>query len=267
MRRIITAAAALTACSFLQAALAQPSVAERLAEVRAKQARKDPRRATLEKLMTAVTVDLKDVRLEDALTFIAQVGDIDMEIAWRTDTLDGLDRDARVSASAKGQDLLGLLETLLDRVGAASGAGSGANTWQLGRSGQLEIGPKARLNKQSFLKIYDIRDMVFVQPDFPNVPELNLDSVLQQSSQRGGGGGGGGIFNQREQNTTEQILRDEQQRAEDIVTIIVQNVEPEQWDRNGGDGATIRLKDNLLLIKAPDYIHRQIMGYPFWPGR
>ncbi len=263
MRPMLAAVMAAAAAFAAGDCVAQPSVQERAAAMRQAQARRDPRRLTLERLMTPVTVDLKDARLEDVLTFVAQTADIEVDTAWNDGGLDGLDRDARVTVAVRDKALLSLVEAVLEKAPG----GSEANTWQLGRGGEFEVGPKSRLNKRATLKIYDISDMVFVQPDFPQVPELSLDTVLQQGSQRGGGGSSaGGIFNQRETNNTDQILRDERQRADDIVALIVQNVEPAQWDRNGGDGATVRLQDNSLLIKAPDYIHRQIGGYPFWPS-
>ena len=40
-------------------------------------------------------------------------------------------------------------------------------------------------------------------------------------------------------------------------------MEPDAWDINGGEYATIRYYQGTLIIRAPDYIHRQIGGYPF----
>ena len=43
-------------------------------------------------------------------------------------------------------------------------------------------------------------------------------------------------------------------------------IETEQWADNGGDGATMKLYQGAIIINAPDYIHRQINGYPYWPA-
>ncbi|HIC61567.1 MAG TPA: hypothetical protein EYO72_02345 [Marine Group III euryarchaeote] len=41
-------------------------------------------------------------------------------------------------------------------------------------------------------------------------------------------------------------------------------VEPDQWDENGGE-CSIDSYQETLLIRAPDFVHRQIGGYPFDP--
>ena len=40
-------------------------------------------------------------------------------------------------------------------------------------------------------------------------------------------------------------------------------VEPDAWIDNGGDAASIRFYQGVLIVRAPDYVQRQIGGYPF----
>lgn len=42
-------------------------------------------------------------------------------------------------------------------------------------------------------------------------------------------------------------------------------MEPEQW-LTGGGTASIRYFQNSLLVRAPDFVHRQLGGYPWWPS-
>ena len=49
--------------------------------------------------------------------------------------------------------------------------------------------------------------------------------------------------------------------------IILETIEPDAWLDNGGDAASIRYYEGVLIIRAPDYIQRQIGGYPFAPSR
>ncbi len=55
-------------------------------------------------------------------------------------------------------------------------------------------------------------------------------------------------------------------RAQRIVDLIESTVEPDQWANAGGDGASLRIFGTSLVVTAPDYIHRQIVGYDFWPA-
>jgi hypothetical protein len=48
--------------------------------------------------------------------------------------------------------------------------------------------------------------------------------------------------------------------------LITQLVEQEEWVDNGGEGGTIRYYNGNLLVNAPDYMHRQINGYSYWPS-
>ena len=35
------------------------------------------------------------------------------------------------------------------------------------------------------------------------------------------------------------------------------------WIENGGDSASIRYYQGVLIVRAPDFVHRQLGGYPF----
>jgi len=106
-------------------------------------------------------------------------------------------------------------------------------------------------------------DLLFEIPNFPDVPSLDLDQILNQSQQ--GGGGGGSIFQNEDADEREGLSKDE--FADRLEEIIITSVEPEQWAQAGGEGATVRYYDGHLLIKAPDYIHRQLVEYPFAHAR
>jgi hypothetical protein len=47
----------------------------------------------------------------------------------------------------------------------------------------------------------------------------------------------------------------------------MEQCEPEAWKDAGGDWATMRYYQGVLIIRAPDFVHRQIDGYQFAPVR
>lgn len=218
----------------------------------------DPRQRTLDRLATRITAEFEDVAFENVVEFLETVGDIEIEPAWSDDNLgEGLDRDEPVSIAARELPIL----TILERVLVKTSIDFDENAWQLSPEGVVEIGPKSRLNRSAYLKVYDIRDMLFTVPSFGNVPELNLDSALQQGGQ--GGGGGGSIFDQQDDDV--EIGGDDREAAQELIDVIIEFVEPEQWQDNGGDGGTVRYWQGTLLVRAPAYMHRQLGGYDFWP--
>ena len=61
--------------------------------------------------------------------------------------------------------------------------------WQFTDYGSIECGPKARLNENSRVELYDVSDLLYLVPDFDNAPEFDLQSAIQQGGQGGGNPG------------------------------------------------------------------------------
>lgn len=221
----------------------------------------EARAATARKLRKTLSIELNDARLEDIVTFITDFSGADIEPMWIDDGGDaGLKKDQRMTIEVKDVSVL----TLIERVLAKAETDFSPATWQFAPSGgAVEIGPRGRLNKQAYLKMYDIQDMLFQIPDFADAPRLDLDQVLNQGGQ--GGGGGGSVFGGDTGADVPFVPTEE--LAQKIVEIVTEYVEPDQWTDNGGDGASIRHYSGHLMIRAPDYIHRQLLGYPFDLGK
>ncbi|MGI9015481.1 MAG: hypothetical protein ACR2GY_14710, partial [Phycisphaerales bacterium] len=158
------------------------------------------------------------------------------------------------------------------------------------------------LNATREMRIYPIRELLFEPLMFDNAPSLDLQGALQGGGggggggggfgggggglggggggfggglggggggggfggggggQGGGGGGGGNIFNE----PGEDIERpDIQDLANELIDIITSAIEPTAWEQAGGLAASIRYYKGNIIVLAPDYIHRQLGGYPF----
>ncbi len=218
----------------------------------------DPRAQTLGRLMKPISIELQDARLEDALDFIAEVSGAQISYRWAdAAVVDGMDREQLVTIKVDNVSLLALLERIIDKAELDEFTQNG---WQLTPTGELQVGPKSWLNRFPRLEMYDINDLLYEIPSFTNAPELDLDSVLNQGQ---GGGGSGSIFDEEDDDESDRKTRRE--KVTDIITLIQTIVEPDEWVDNGGDAATIREYNGSLIIRAPDYIHREIDGYPFWP--
>ena len=221
-----------------------------------------PERETLLKFSRPLTVEFKDSRLEDVVKFMTEVTGADIEPMWIDDrNSTGLNKEQLVSLSTKGLNALKVMEKILQK--ASEKGDLLENTWQMSESGAMQIGPKDRLNAYKRLEIYDINDLLVELPRYGNAPEFDLQSVLQSSGQ-GGGGSSQSPFRDQQQNRNSQDSRPREERAKDVVDIITGLIETEQWTDNGGTGGTIRYYQGSLMVNAPDYMHRQINGYPYW---
>jgi len=217
-------------------------------------------RTTLALMSRPISIDLREQRLGDVLSFIQELTGADLQVNYLSDNEpDGLDPDQPVTLKVTNVSALTLLERILERATGDFGQ-PGDNAWQLTPEGTMQIGTKESLNRYRRLEIYDIKDLLFIQPDFEEAPDFDLNSVLQSQ------GGGQSPF--QDQGTNDDLFPEEtdEERAQPIIDIITSLVEPDEWLINGGDAATIRFWQGALIVNAPDYIHRQINGYPWWSG-
>lgn len=230
----------------------------------------DPRRATLLRMMQPLSIEVEEVRLEDFVDFLKSATGADIEAYWEADDRpNGLVRDTLISVNAREIPALDIIERVLERPLVVTDEFD-EPTWQMSPAGAFEIGPRSRLNRRRASVIYDVRDLTFVFDDNQPPESLDLDSALDGGNGGGGGGGGGGgLFGgggggedddlNVGGNSGEEILQE-------LIDILTEAIEPDQWVDAGGEGATLRVFRGDLLIRAPDYIHRQIDGYKWWPS-
>ncbi len=236
-------------------------------------------------LYTDVSVQFNETPLRDVMKYLETVLGINLSPRYSDDRNangEGMDPDAPITLNVENMPALTVIEMVLSQLDTSDSAASA--TWQL-RDGYVEIGTKDRLSAPGAREIryYPIRDLLFEPPMFENAPELDLESALNQAQNSGsgsggsgsgggfggggggggggsGGGGGGAIFGEPGEDP-ERIS--EAERAQQIMDLITETVEPDAWDVAGGDTATIRYYQGTLIIRAPDFIQRQIGGYPF----
>ena len=58
---------------------------------------------------------------------------------------------------------------------------------------------------------------------------------------------------------------EKKKRALELIDLITEIVEPDAWTLNGGTWATITYVDGMLVVRAPDFVQREIGGYPRVP--
>src|SRR6185295_2710283 len=218
------------------------------------------------KMMRPTTIEFKEQRLEEVLNFIIELTGADVEVMWGDDkNTTGLEKETQINLKATNVSALVLLERVLDKAGGGSGTAN-SNGWQMTESGTLQVGPKERLNAYRRVELYPISDLLQDLPDYTNAPDFDLQSVLQNRGGRGGGGGGSQSPFRDNNSQGKGPTKPMEERAEDLKKILIGLVETEQWQDNGGSGASIQYYQGQFLVNAPDYVHRQLNGYPYWPA-
>ena len=232
---------------------------------------------------TDITTEFNNAELRTVMEFFKTATGAPTIIQWMKDNSpDGLNPELLITMKIDNQPALNTLVRILDQCSIDGESYS----WQL-HHGMLEIGSKSWLARHSAQKteVYDIENLIFEIPDFDNAPTLDLGGFGGGGGGLGGGGagGGGGIGGGGGGGTGGGFgggggqggggaggggslsPTDEAERIEELIDLIVSYVEPDAWKRNGGSWGSIRAYRGTLVIRAPDFVQRQLDGYPFGP--
>jgi len=246
-------------------------------------------------LYTDMSVNFDKTDAKTAFEFVRQNLGVPLVVRYAGEGgSEGIDPELEINLQIESAAALTVIERLLEICGTDA-----ACTWQL-REGFVEVGTKARLAVPAAreLRMYPVRDLLFEPPMFDNAPDFNLGAALQQGQGGmggggggtggggggfggggggfggggggggfgggggGSGGGGGGLIGDPGEDPERPS---EEEKAEQLQDIIKEQCEPEAWDVEGW--ATMRYYQGVLIIRAPDFVHRQIDGYPFAPVR
>lgn len=185
-----------------------------------------------------MTLNIEDGEAEQVVDSFGNDLNLPVKVYWKTKNQNGCDSAKKISLHLRNQPAIITLERIANQLGTDE---SGA-TWQL-RDGVVEIGLKSELAKNQFQRLvtYPIMDLLFVVHDF---------SFLDQN--------GGGSFPE----TAEQ----RQVRIDELIEKITNLVEPDVWEQNGGP-CTITNYKETILVRAPNFVHRQIGGFAFEPSK
>jgi len=211
----------------------------------------EDRRVLAELDAKRIPASFTDNTLEDVIDFIATVTNLNLDVDW--DSLDdiGVDRDDLVTLELQPLPARVVLDRVLEKVSPDSF--SRAN-WAV-NDGVVVVASDEALRKNTFIVIYDVRDLLFQIPSFTEFPTLDLDSVLGQGQ---GGGGQGSIFEDEGDEEGERLEKEELRQR--LIEIIQTNVDFEGWRDNGGDTGIIQELNDNLIITNTSRNHRQISG-------
>jgi type II secretory pathway component GspD/PulD (secretin)/tetratricopeptide (TPR) repeat protein len=200
---------------------------------------------------TRMPVEFNDNAFEDVMAFIGSTTNIDIDIDWESLADIGVDPDTPVDLKLKSVKVSVLLDRVLSKVSDPTLPAG----WSI-QDGILTIASDEVLRLNTLLETYDIRDLIFVVPDFNTAPNFNLQTAVS-SANSGGGGGGQSPFTGGNRRTQDEPRED---RVEAIVNLIQANVDPDGWTALGGDTSSItELNGNFIITTTPKN-HRAIIG-------
>lgn len=230
---------------------------------------------------TRMTFDFRETRAEEAWDRFREALGANLIVRYldhRTGA-NGIDPDTPITLSVENRRAIDVIEMLVEQCAVTEEC-----TWQL-RRGFIEVGTKDRLSvgQARETRLYPISDILQEAPDFENAPTFRLEDELAggwlvNPYRRGwwgrpidpsyygrfssGTGFGGTAFAVGRGSRPARSPQEEARSAQELIEVIILVIEPDAWEQNGGEWATITYRDGSLVVRAPDYIHRQIGGYP-----
>ncbi|MFG0284339.1 MAG: hypothetical protein ACF8R7_07940 [Phycisphaerales bacterium JB039] len=196
----------------------------------------------------------QDNSLEQVLGAVQQLRpDISFDVEWSAMEEIGIGRDTPLSLNLPEVPTSVALDRILSKVSDDDFA---KVSWAV-LDGIVTISSDERIRRHRDLFIYDMRDLLHEVPDYDEVPDLDLQNVLQSSGQ--GGSSGQSPFRD-DQDNEELDRRPIEDRLRDIEDLIRELVDPTGWEANGGDtGKMYQYGGSLVVVNTPAN-HRQISG-------
>ncbi|MHC4219485.1 MAG: hypothetical protein ACYSU7_13655 [Planctomycetota bacterium] len=269
----LTAALALAVITgVVTAPAAGQTLSQRVAAIQEKRAGKD--KADKIEILQALlyrqlTVTFDGTPARDVFDYLKVALGVNLVVRYSDDTVGyGIDPDTMITLSLDDMPAMQVIDLILEQCALVEEC-----TWQL-RRGYLEIGTKERLGVPAAREIrwFPVDEMIFEAPHFDDALSLRLEDAFPHYGGLGWGtsggffGGGGGYGGSIQFSSPGGgSAGDKAQRVQSLIDMIVELVEPTAWARNGGDVASIRYREGALIVNAPPYIHRKIIGYPRVP--
>ena len=192
-------------------------------------------------------LNLAGVTLADALEFARDVSSANIHVNWPALEAAGVSKDTPVNVRVRNVSLRKVLNLVL------SESGSGVPLTFYIDDGVIEVTTRELADRVLITKVYPIDDLILEVPDFVG-PEMNLEMGNGQGGGQGGPFQGGGQGNNGDDKGTSRV-----ERAEALIDLITEVIQPDIWQKNGGTAA-IRFFNGSLIVTAPRSVHEALGG-------
>lgn len=204
-----------------------------LKNLQREKATEDDAQKRLDRVLPEVTFDA--VGFADVIDFMRDVSGANIFVNWKSIEAAGIERNTPITARLRTIRFGKALSIILDATGGGRR--------KLGYSiddGVITISTVDDLAKNVQIRVYDIRDLLSVPPDFVP-PRLGTPQPAVAPAPTTGPSG----------KAAEHDLRDHM--AKDVVQMIEQTIAADSWkDRGGSVGALRELQGQLIVTQTPE---------------
>ncbi|TWT45427.1 Bacterial type II and III secretion system protein [Phycisphaerae bacterium RAS1] len=202
-------------------------------------------------------VSFQEEPLEKVIASLSR-GKLNISVDWDDLSSAGIERDRSVSLKVTHLSLRTVLSEVLLQ------AGGNARLAFVAADGLLRVATKEKLDRDKFVLVYDIRDLLLNIPKFVNAnlldPVQGLNATERQLPVRGGDAAGpGSLFSSA---AAAEDAREHDKKAVELVSgvmdIIRTSVEPDSWRESSGGDASMRELNGQLIVYQTSDAHRQV---------
>ncbi len=202
-------------------------------------------------------VAFEEAPLDQVMEWLGTLTPMQVFVRWPMLEDAGIERDKPITMNVQGLRLSQVLYLITKEAGGPDVVLAYRASGKL-----LTISTADDLGEERVTRVYDVADLLVRVPTVRNKMSIDLSQLAQQSGQ-GGGGGGQSIFGQGGGQRNDDDNRGQDNNNEDIdelIGLIIQTVEPDSWDENGGRG-TIHAYNKLLVVYNNILVHQKLGGY------
>lgn len=193
----------------------------------------------------APQIDFRDVPMVDVFEYLRDTLQVNLFVNWPALEAAGIDPNQPINLRLRNVSY----RKILDLVLSESGSGD-LLSWYVADN-VVHVTLKELADQDLVTRIYPVMDLLI---EFPNFAQNAPDFDLGQTTSTGGGGqspfggGGTGRAGQKE---------DLEARAQKLIDLIMDVVEPDVWFENGGR-SRIRFFQGNLIVTAPRPVQEKI---------
>jgi type II secretory pathway component GspD/PulD (secretin)/tetratricopeptide (TPR) repeat protein len=209
---------------------------------------------------TRVPANFQSASLDSVLTWVQSVGEVDMDVDWRSLASIGVTPETPIDMRLSGASL----ETVLDlALAKASPDLSLPAAWAV-NSGVLVVSSDEALQRNTSLELYDVRDLIMVTPDADNGPNFSLVDALAESRREGTGVSPFDLDAMSSGSAGDRAISAyagrEEAPIDRLIDLIETNIDPRHWESSGGETGRVQEMNGSLIITTTPKNHRAIQG-------
>jgi len=197
--------------------------------------------------------EFQEAPLETVMGYLRDAKDVNLSVDWEDLSSNGIDPDKPVSLSLRNLPFRTVLREVLAQVG-----GDVPLTFTVA-DGLVRVATKNKLDRDKYVLVYDIRDLLVNVARFPSAAHLDPahNLYVQPDIQPKG------LFESprgqpaRRNNPEED---DRQELIDKLMSVIRQHVEPNSWQDTGNGDASIRELNGQLVVYQTSRAHVEVRG-------